>query len=209
MEVAGVCPLQGAKSIQARSPTALRALVAREGRRARSACLEIPAMLSSSRDVVMANLPRIRTLSPYAAYACRHRGVCCTSGWDIPVEAAVHGRLRDAMARGVLASKAQASFVILPPDSPAVAMVSPIDGTCPFYDAPDHRCSVHRALGETALPTSCRHFPRICRLDDEHVDVSFSHVCPTAGEALLDARTPFDAPAAALTSSRSQREPSG
>ena len=43
---------------------------------------------------------RVRALSIHAGYECRNTGVCCSSGWDIPVEPEMH--LRNALASGRL-----------------------------------------------------------------------------------------------------------
>jgi hypothetical protein len=44
----------------------------------------------------------IRVLSIHADYACRNTGVCCSSGWDVPVEPAIEERLRQALSKGAL-----------------------------------------------------------------------------------------------------------
>src|SRR5690606_10939685 len=58
---------------------------------------------------------------------------------------------------------------------------------CVFFE-PDrgNLCAVHRQLGHEALPSTCRHFPRVALLDPRGVSVTLSMLCPTA-RRLLDA----------------------
>jgi len=61
-------------------------------------------------------------------------------------------------------------------------------GECVFLDprrARSGSCTVHRDLGETALPSACRHFPRVVTLTPLGVSVTLSHYCPTAAGLLL------------------------
>ena len=44
----------------------------------------------------------VHVLGFHAGYRCRHSGVCCTSGWTIPVEAPLHRTLQAAVAWGHL-----------------------------------------------------------------------------------------------------------
>ena len=106
---------------------------------------------------------RVFALNIHATYACRHTGACCTAGWPIPVEPERQARLGAAM---------------LLPES---------NGACGFYDAGAHRCRVHLAYGDAALPSSCAHFPRRVLIDDRGVFVTLSHFCPTAAAALVRA----------------------
>jgi tripeptide aminopeptidase len=58
-----------------------------------------------------------------------------------------------------------------------------------FFDADaGHLCRIHTAAGLDALPSACRHFPRIVLHDDRGVFISLSHFCPTAAAMLLDGR---------------------
>jgi len=111
---------------------------------------------------------RVFALSPHAGYACRHSGACCTAGWPIPVEPSRRSRL---------------GTDLLLPDS---------DGACRFYDRRLRCCDVHRQHGETALPSSCFHFPRRALIDDRGVIVSLSHFCPTAAELLITTPGPLE-----------------
>jgi hypothetical protein len=56
-----------------------------------------------------------------------------------------------------------------------------------FFDrAAGRLCAIHRAAGHGALPSACRHFPRVILAEDDGLSVAFSHVCPTAAAMLLD-----------------------
>lgn len=57
-------------------------------------------------------------------------------------------------------------------------------GTCGFRH--EHRCSLQIAGGERMLPTACRHFPRVYRLEPHRIRLTLSHYCPTAAALLLD-----------------------
>lgn len=70
-----------------------------------------------------------------------------------------------------------------------------VDGGCVFHASPpmtvpatarERYCGVHAALGHSALPSSCQHFPRVCLIDDRGVRVSLSHYCPTAASLVVD-----------------------
>lgn len=111
----------------------------------------------------MAAARRVFALTVHATYSCRHTGACCTAGWPIPVEPDRRARL---------------GTTVFLPDS---------NGACPSYDAAARRCRVHLAYGETALPSSCAHFPRRALIDDRGVFITLSHFCPTAAAALVRA----------------------
>ena len=44
---------------------------------------------------------------------------------------------------------------------------------------------MHRDLGETALPATCRHFPRVAVRDARGTFIGLSHFCPTAASLLF------------------------
>lgn len=63
------------------------------------------------------------------------------------------------------------------------------DGACVFVERDHgHRCALHRRAGVDALPSSCRHFPRVFLHDARRTSVSLSHFCPTAAAMLLEDR---------------------
>ena len=124
-------------------------------------------------------------LSIHADYACRHAGACC-SAWMVPadphvVELVASGRLRTL-------SGPNTAFVSAPNTSRGadLRIAHRNDGVCIFREA--HRCSIHAQAGESALPVSCRHYPRVILRDPRGTRISLSHYCPTAASLLLDTR---------------------
>jgi Fe-S-cluster containining protein len=133
---------------------------------------------------------RVRALSIHAGYRCRHAGACCTSGWAIPVEPQTEGRLR-----AVLRSDRCFREVAGLPHDARVVLRTDHAGRCVFFDPsrePSGLCTVHGDLGEDALPSSCRHFPRVVTLTPLGVSVTLSHYCPTAVGMLFDPVIPRD-----------------
>lgn len=119
-------------------------------------------------------------LSFHAAYACRHAGACCSSGWAIPVERAQVPALETLGVRGWLRPAAGA------PADVAGVLATRHDGRCVFHGGPRiRRCRVHQTLGPGALPSACQHFPRECLIDARGVFVTLSHYCPTAVDLLF------------------------
>lgn len=113
-----------------------------------------------------------RCLSFHAAYQCRHAGACCRAGWTVPFD---HGERESVLSlrlsRGSIA-----------PDSTAARQP---DGTCTFLEGDSGLCAIHRAGGQSALPLSCRMFPRVVLHDGRGTFVSLSHFCPTAAGLLF------------------------
>ena len=56
-------------------------------------------------------------------------------------------------------------------------------GACVFRTG--GACEIHRDGGESALPVSCRHFPRVILRDQRGTFTSLSHFCPTAAALLF------------------------
>ena len=150
--------------------------------------------------------PRVRALSFHAGYRCRNTGVCCSSGWDIPVEREMHlrnalasGRLRIPEATiastlpGALTGRGDACFRSVPglPHGSRVVLASHSSGRCIFLES-DRRCAIHRQLGLEALPSACRDFPRVVTLTPLGVSITLSHYCPTAAGMLFAPVTPRD-----------------
>ncbi|MGE0592861.1 MAG: hypothetical protein AB7G23_08340 [Vicinamibacterales bacterium] len=128
---------------------------------------------------------RVYALGTHATYGCANRGACCRAGWDIPVEPVLVPLIRAAVAAGRLPSEPVPLVTEppLPPGAGAVLARTP-DGACAFHDARAHRCLVQVSEGEAALPSSCRHFPRVVLRDGRGVFVVLSHFCPTAADLL-------------------------
>jgi hypothetical protein len=65
------------------------------------------------------------------------------------------------------------------------------EGRCVFFEREPQLCVVHRDLGETALPSTCRHFPRVALRDPRGTFVTLSHFCPTAASMLFRSDVPL------------------
>jgi Fe-S-cluster containining protein len=133
---------------------------------------------------------KVYSLSIHADYRCRHSGACCSADWDVPVEAPVYRSLTDALTSGRLrpASEVPGGPFVTEPDLPAdtgAMLARAGGGDCVFYHRPTGLCVVHRDLGETALPATCRHFPRIAVRDWRGTFITLSHFCPTAASLLF------------------------
>ena len=128
---------------------------------------------------------RTQCLSLHAGYRCHHSGACCSDVWAVPVEP----RVVEFVAReGVQTIAGGTAFVSARNAnfSGAAMVAAHHNGACVFFDAANGRlCAIHRHAGVEALPSSCRHFPRIYRRDAEGAALSLSHFCPTAAAMLL------------------------
>jgi hypothetical protein len=58
-------------------------------------------------------------------------------------------------------------------------------GACVFFEGGAKLCLVHRDMGEGALPSTCRHFPRMAITDRRGTFITLSHFCPTAASMLF------------------------
>ena len=132
------------------------------------------------------------SLSIHADYRCRHSGVCCTSDWDVPVEVPLYRTLVDALEAGRLQTAAAPmdgdTVLMTGPDLPedAAAMVGRTPaGDCVFYHRGSGLCVIHRDAGETVLPSTCQHFPRLAVRDRRGTFISLTHYCPTAAAMLF------------------------
>jgi hypothetical protein len=145
-------------------------------------------------------------LSIHADYKCRHSGVCCTADWDVPVEVPLYPSLAAALSSGAVHAPGQPDgsdpILVAEAEMPdgAAAMVSRTSaGNCVFYHQHSGLCVVHRDLGASMLPATCRHFPRIAVRDWRGTFLSLTHYCPTAAGMLFRDDVPLEileAPAA-------------
>jgi Fe-S-cluster containining protein len=121
----------------------------------------------------------VRSLTIHADYQCRHAGECCRAGWPIPTDPQLKTELDRAIQEGRL---------VIP-----VRLVAA--DACRYYEGDrsngSGRCAIHRQLGETRKPSSCRHFPRIALLDPRGVSITLSHYCPTAASMLFRSDVPL------------------
>ena len=135
---------------------------------------------------------RIRTLRGLATYACGHTGSCCRAGWPIPVEISPLELLRAADTKGSLPLVEGTAWL-----QDGVLGRTP-SNSCIFH-APgtgQGGCSVEATLGSSALPYSCRQFPRLLLVDARGWHMSLSAWCGTAARLVVTApscRTADDA----------------
>ena len=134
---------------------------------------------------------QVYSLSIHADYRCRHSGQCCSLDWDVPIELPVYRSLQGALTAGTLrvaaAAHSDAPFVVdpdLPADAAAIFRRTD-EGRCVFFEPASRLCVVHRDLGGSALPVTCRIFPRVAVQDRRGTFVSLSHFCPTAAAMLF------------------------
>jgi Fe-S-cluster containining protein len=131
------------------------------------------------------------SLSIHADYKCQHSGECCTADWDVPVELPVYRSLDEMVRAGSLrvapAAEPLHPFIVEPelPDDAAAMLERTDSGDCVFFERGTHLCVVHRDHGEQALPSTCRHFPRVAVRDRRGTFITLSHFCPTAAAMLF------------------------
>src|SRR5262245_55547226 len=110
--------------------------------------------------------PAVRALSFHSEYRCGNSGVCCRTDWPIAVEVPVELRLRRDLPGNELPNGPDG---FLPahdgPEGCRSVLRTASTGACWFRDEPGRRCSVHAALGQDALPSACRQFPRVAVID--------------------------------------------
>jgi hypothetical protein len=114
----------------------------------------------------------------HLAYTCRQSGVCCTSGWPIPIERVRAERLIVAGFGGTWLRPAPEGA---PPEY-AGLIAHDERGRCVFYRG---ACEIQRRAGHAALPSACQHFPREVLIDSRGAHVTLSHYCPTAADLLF------------------------
>lgn len=130
-------------------------------------------------------------LNFHLAYACRHSGACCSSGWPIPVE-----RDRVIPIRALAARPDDAWLVPVEnaPDDVAGTLALRPNGECTFFRIPTSSALPSGAAGcavHPARPSSCSHFPYVCLIDPRGVRVTLSHYCPTAAAMLFEHEGPI------------------
>jgi len=129
----------------------------------------------------------VHALSFHADYRCRHSGECCTADWDVPVEVPIFRSLTEAIGAGRLVPVQENAFLTEPdlPDGAGAMLDRTPAGDCVFFARGTNLCIVHRDLGESALPATCRHFPRLAVRDARGTFITLSHFCPTAASMLF------------------------
>ncbi|MGH9255946.1 MAG: hypothetical protein ACRD3C_15415 [Vicinamibacterales bacterium] len=141
----------------------------------------------------------IYALSIHADYRCHRSGVCCTSDWDVPVELPLYRRLDEAMTAGRLRPAADAAdgelvFMRAPdlPEQVGAMVARTSGGACVFYHRSSGLCVIHRDMGETRLPATCRYFPRLALRDRRGTFLTLTHYCPTAAAMLFREGRPIE-----------------
>jgi len=132
---------------------------------------------------------RVFSLGFHADYRCAHSGVCCSSGWEIPVTPEAEERIQAAVAAGRLEIESRGVPLFrsrreLPDGANVVFGLDP-GGRCAFFEPQARLCAIHRQAGAAALPPSCRQFPRVVLLTPAGVFITLSHYCPTAAAMLF------------------------
>lgn len=97
--------------------------------------------------------------------ACR---TCCCEGWPISFSLEDYYRLMCSPCEDALRQLLDRSVRIkLEPTAQSYAEIAPrFDGRCPMQ-MQDGRCMLHAQLGETALSSICRLYPRMVRVKDD------------------------------------------
>ena len=128
-------------------------------------------------------------LSVHAGYACRDSGVCCTSGWPIPVERNSLPAIEAAITAQMIPLRVVPWLIpeLEAPGEVAGTVTVMPNGHCVFFEAGRPRCAIH-----SVKPASCMHFPHICLVDARGVRVNLSHYCPTAASMLFEHEGPIE-----------------
>jgi Fe-S-cluster containining protein len=130
-----------------------------------------------------------KCLSFHAAYRCHQSGACCSAGWTIPFDAAELRAVSALTLAGTIRQNGGKASAVM------------TRGRCSFLEGGPgtHACEIHRVAGHSALPLTCRMFPRLVLHDSRGTFITLSHFCPTAASMLFEAAdevTIVDAPPA-------------
>ena len=127
-------------------------------------------------------------LNFHLPYACRHSGLCCTSGWPIPVEHARVASIDERVARSVIPLRVEPWLTTTPhvPADVAGTLALRENAHCVFFEAGGSGCAIH-----DVKPSSCAHFPFVCLFDQRGVHVNLSHYCPTSTALLFEHTGPI------------------
>lgn len=124
----------------------------------------------------------------HTGYACRDSGMCCSSGWPIPVETGRVAAIESAIARESIPLRVVPWLVpdASSPDDVAGTLALRENGHCVFFEAGRPGCSIH-----AVKPAGCAHFPFVCLIDQRGAHVNLSHYCPTAAAMLFEHTGPI------------------
>ncbi len=126
---------------------------------------------------------RFSWLNFHAGYACRDSGMCCSSGWPIPVERSRVAAIEAAITRDTIPLRVVPWLVHdegSPEDVAGTLGLRP-NSHCVFFEAGRPGCAIH-----DIKPAGCAHFPYVCLIDQRGVHVTLSHFCPTAASMLFE-----------------------
>ena len=128
-------------------------------------------------------------LNFHVPYACRNSGICCTSGWPIPVESRLVAPINQRVAANAIPLRIDPWLTASSnlPEGVAGTLALRDHADCVFFEAGQSGCAIH-----DVKPASCRHFPFVCLSDQRGVHVSLSHFCPTAASLLFEHRGPIE-----------------
>jgi Fe-S-cluster containining protein len=127
-------------------------------------------------------------LNFHAGYACRDSGMCCSSGWPIPVESTRVAAIESAIGRDAIPLRVVPWLVpeANSPEDVAGTLALRENGHCVFFEAGKPGCSIH-----AIKPAGCVHFPFVCLIDQRGAHVTLSHFCPTAAAMLFEHNEPI------------------
>jgi Fe-S-cluster containining protein len=122
-------------------------------------------------------------LNFHAGYACRDSGMCCSSGWPIPVEGVRVPAIEAEILAKTIPLRVEPWLVAgdEAPDDVAGILALRSNGHCVFFEAGRPGCAIH-----DVKPAGCVHFPYVCLIDQRGVHVTLSHYCPTAVAMLFE-----------------------
>jgi Fe-S-cluster containining protein len=128
-------------------------------------------------------------LNFHVPYACRDSGMCCSSGWPIPVERVRVAAIEQAITSKVIPLRVEPWLTpdALAPDDAAGMLALRSNGHCVFFEAGQSGCAIH-----DVKPAACVHFPYVSLIDQRGVSVTLSHYCPTAVSLLFEHNGPVE-----------------
>ena len=127
-------------------------------------------------------------LNFHLPYSCRHSGLCCTSGWPIPVEQTRVAAIDESITRNIIPLQVRPWLTKTAnlPEDVAGTLAFQDNAHCVFFEAGRPGCAIH-----DVKPASCAHFPFVCLFDQRGVHVTLSHYCPTSTSLLFEHRGPI------------------
>lgn len=123
----------------------------------------------------------------YAARFVCIGGECedtCCAGWTVPVDRPALERFRQ-LPESQLKHDLEAAIELKQPPSSHLAVIRMnSEHRCPVQDG-SGLCRVHAQLGESALPVTCRQYPRYNQTVNGHTETALALSCPEAVRLVL------------------------